>query len=55
MQDGDGLISGADLQKLLAAQGNTMWADLADEMIREASVSSPGFVTFDEFVVISYG
>ena len=54
-QDGDGLISSSDLKNLLESQGCPMWPGAPEEMIREAGVSHPGFVTFDEFIVISYG
>ena len=54
-QDGDGRISAADVQGLLEAQGMLMWPGAAEEMVKEASVTHNGFVTFDEFVVICYG
>ena len=55
VQDADGLISASDLQAMFESQGCGMWAGAADDMVRDASLTRPGFVTYEEFFVASYG
>ena len=51
------MISARDLHCQLESHEDecVMWPGAAEEMVKEAGVTHPGYVTFDEFVVASYG
>ena len=49
-RDGDGLISGNELQHVMNSLGENISQDEVEEMIKEADLDGDGYINYEEFV-----